>query len=138
MKFGISGNLAKTFQAHALTPVLALAGLLLGIAAVLITPREEEPQIAVTMADVIVAYPGANARDVEALVATPLERVLSEIEDVKHVYSASRTGMAVVTVEFKVGVPRQTALVRLLRTSCRRVLVSSNHWYARSVSTMYQ
>ena len=113
MKFGISGNLAKTFQAHALTPVLALAGLLLGIAAVLITPREEEPQIAVTMADVIVAYPGASARDVEALVATPLERVLSEIEDVKHVYSASRTGMAVVTVEFNVGVPRQTALVRL-------------------------
>lgn len=113
MKFGISGTLAKTFQTHALTPVLALAGLLLGIAAVLITPREEEPQINVTMADVIVAFPGANARDVEALVATPLERVLSELEEVKHVYSASRTGMAVVTVEFEVGVPRQTALVRL-------------------------
>ena len=113
MKFGISGTLAKTFQAHTLTPVLALAGLLLGIAAVFITPREEEPQINVTMADVIVPFPGANARDVEALVATPLERVLSELEEVKHVYSASRTGVAVVTVEFEVGVPRQTALVRL-------------------------
>ena len=113
MRLGISGWLARTFQAHALTPVLALAGLLLGIAAVLITPREEEPQIDVTMADVIVAFPGASARDVETLVAAPLERVLSEIEGVKHVYSASRTGMAVVTVEFRVGVPRQAALVRL-------------------------
>lgn len=113
MRMGISGYLARTFQNHALTPVLALAGLLLGVAAVLITPREEEPQIDVTMADVIVAFPGAPARDVAALVSTPLERVLSEIEGVKHVYSASRTGMAVVTVEFLVGVPRQDALVRL-------------------------
>ncbi len=113
MRLGISGRLARTFQAHALTPVLAIAGLLLGLAAVLITPREEEPQIDVTMADVIVAFPGASARDVEALVAEPLERVLSEIEDVKHVYSASRTGVAVATVQFDVGVPRQDALVRL-------------------------
>ncbi len=113
MRPGISGWLARTFQAHALTPVLALAGLVLGIAAVLITPREEEPQIDVTMADVIVAFPGAPARDVETLVATPLERVLSEIEGVKHVYSASRTGVAVVTVEYRVGVPRRDALVRL-------------------------
>ncbi|MEJ5209306.1 efflux RND transporter permease subunit [Denitratimonas sp. CY0512] len=113
MRFGISGRLARTFQNHALTPVLAIAGLLLGIAAVLITPREEEPQIDVTMADVIVAFPGAPARDVESLVATPLERVLAEIEGIKHVYSASRTGVAVVTVEFQVGVPRQDALVRL-------------------------
>ena len=113
MKFGIAGRLAKTFQAHTLTPVLAIAGLLLGLAAVLITPREEEPQINVTMADVIVAFPGASARDVEALVAAPLERVLAEIKDVKHVYSASRTGLAVVTVEYQVGVPRQAALVRL-------------------------
>ncbi|HET9049466.1 MAG TPA: efflux RND transporter permease subunit [Chiayiivirga sp.] len=113
MRLGISGRLAKTFQAHALTPVLALAGLLLGFAAVMITPREEEPQIDVTMANVIVPFPGASARDVEHLVATPLERVLSEIEGTKHVHSLSRTGMAVVTVEFEVGVPRQAALVRL-------------------------
>ena len=99
MRLGISGRLAHTFQAHALSPVLALAGLLLGFAAILITPREEEPQIDATMADVIVAFPGASARDVETLVAEPLERVLSEIKDTKHVYSNSRTGMAVVTVE---------------------------------------
>ncbi len=113
MRLGISGRLARTFQAHALTPVLALAGLLLGLAAVMITPREEEPQIDVTMANVIVPFPGASARDVETLVAKPMDRVLSEIEGVKHVYSVSRTGMAVATVEFEVGVPRQAALVRL-------------------------
>jgi len=113
MRLGISGRLAQAFQAHALTPVLALAGLLLGLAAIAITPREEEPQIDATMADVIVPFPGAGARDVERLVAEPLERVLSEIEETKHVYSASRTGMAVVTVEFQVGVPRRDALVRL-------------------------
>ncbi len=110
---GISGRLAGAFQANPLTPVLALAGLLLGLAAVLITPREEEPQIDVTMANVFVPFPGAPAADVENLVAFPLEQVLSEIEGVKHVYSTSRAGMAAFTVEFTVGVPRQDALVRL-------------------------
>ena len=98
MRLGISGRLAKPFQGHALTPVLALAGLLLGLAAVMITPREEEPQIDVTMANVIVPFPGASARDVETLVAKPMDRVLSEIDGVKHVYSVSRTGMALATL----------------------------------------
>jgi multidrug efflux pump subunit AcrB len=110
---GISGRLARAFQANPLTPVLALAGLLLGLAAVLITPREEEPQIDVTMANVFVPFAGAPAVDVENLVTFPLEQVLSEIEGVKHVYSVSRPGMAAITVEFTVGVPRQEALVRL-------------------------
>ncbi|MEB0160991.1 efflux RND transporter permease subunit, partial [Pseudomonas sp. AH2 (2023)] len=62
---------------------------------------------------VIVPFEGASARDVEQLVATPLEQKLSEVEGVKHVYSISRPGMAVITVEFTVGVERQPALVRL-------------------------
>ncbi|MFX9321678.1 efflux RND transporter permease subunit, partial [Acinetobacter baumannii] len=95
------------------TPILALMGLLLGLVAVLITPREEEPQIAVTMANVFVPFPGAGARDVEQLVSTPLEQKLAEIEGVKHVYSVSRPGMAVLTVEYEVGVERQPAIVRL-------------------------
>ena len=126
MRLGISGRLAHTFQAHALSPVLALAGLLLGFAAILITPREEEPQIDATMADVIVAFPGASARDVETLVAEPLERVLSEIKGTKHVYSNSRTGMAVVTVEFQVGLARQDALLRLFDT----LTANANLWPA--------
>ena len=112
-RFGLSGRLAAAFQANPLTPILAILGLLLGLVAVMITPREEEPQIDVTMANVFVPFEGASARDVEQLVSTPLEQKLAEIEGVKHVYSTSRPGMAVLTVEFTVGVERQPAIVRL-------------------------
>ncbi len=112
-RLGLSGRLARAFQANPLTPVLALMGLILGLVAVLVTPREEEPQIDVTMANVFVPFPGASARDVEQLVSYPLEQKLSEIEGVKHVYSISRPGMAVLTVEYTVGVERQPAIVRL-------------------------
>lgn len=113
VRLGLSGRIARTFQDNPLTPILALLGLLLGLVAVAITPREEEPQIDVTMANVIVPFPGADARQVEQLVAYPLEQKLAEIEQVKHTYSTSRPGMAVLTVEFEVGVERQPALVRL-------------------------
>ncbi len=112
-RLGFSGRIAQAFQANPLTPILALMGLMLGLVAVLITPREEEPQIDVTMANVFVPFPGATARDVEQLVSYPLEQKLSEIEGVKHVYSISRPGMAVLTVEYTVGVERQPAIVRL-------------------------
>jgi multidrug efflux pump subunit AcrB len=112
-RLGFSGRVARAFQANPLTPILALMGLMLGLVAVLITPREEEPQIDVTMANVFVPFPGATARDVEQLVSYPLEQKLSEIEGVKHVYSISRPGMAVLTVEYTVGVERQPAIVRL-------------------------
>lgn len=112
-RFGLSGRLARAFQSNPLTPVLAVAGLLLGLFATLVTPREEEPQIDVTMANIIVPFTGAPAADVENLVSVPLEQVLSEIDGVKHVYSVSRAGSALITVEFAVGVPRQDALVRL-------------------------
>ncbi|MEZ5461997.1 efflux RND transporter permease subunit [Dokdonella sp.] len=112
-RLGFSGRIARTFQSSPLTPVLALAAILLGIAATLITPREEEPQIDVTMANVIVPFPGADVRDVENLVAFPLEQKLAEIDGVKHVYSLSRPGVAIFTVEYQVGIPRQTAIVRL-------------------------
>ena len=112
-RLGLSGRLAAAFQSNPLTPILAILGLLLGLVAVLITPREEEPQIDVTMANVFVPFAGASARDVEQLVSTPLEQKLLEIEGVKHVYSTSRPGLAVLTVEYTVGVDRQPAIVRL-------------------------
>ncbi|WP_449426613.1 efflux RND transporter permease subunit, partial [Rhodanobacter lindaniclasticus] len=112
-RLGFSGRIARAFQDSPLTPILAIAALLLGLVAVMITPREEEPQIDVTMANVMVPFPGADVRDVENLVAFPLEQKLAGIEGVKHVYSVSRPGMAVMTVEFRVGVPRQAAIVRL-------------------------
>ena len=110
---GLSGRVAHAFLDSPLTPILAIAALLLGLVAVLITPREEEPQIDVTMANVFVPFPGAAVEDVENLVAFPLEQTLAEIEGVRHVYSTSRPGTAVITVEFEVGVPRRDAIVRL-------------------------
>jgi multidrug efflux pump subunit AcrB len=113
---GISGRIAKTFQASQMTPLLALVALLLGFFAVLVTPREEEPQIDVTMADVFIPFPGASVMDVESLVATPAEQVLARIAGMDHVYSVSRPGMAVVTVQYEVGIKFQEAVVRLYDT----------------------
>ena len=115
-KLGASGRIAAFFQSAQITPLLALVALLLGAFAVLVTPREEEPQINVTMANVLIPFPGAAVRDVEQMVATPAEQVLSQIAGIEHVMSVSRPGMAVITVQFKVGVPRTEALVRLYDT----------------------
>ncbi|MCU0256469.1 MAG: efflux RND transporter permease subunit, partial [Vicinamibacterales bacterium] len=112
-RLGISGRLARLFLDSELTPLLGLTALLLGLFAVAVTPREEEPQINVTMANVIVPFPGASAAQVESLVATPMEKVLAEISGVKHIYSVSRPGAAVITVQFEVGEERTEAIVRL-------------------------
>ena len=113
---GISGRIAKYFQSAQLTPLLALVLFLMGVFAVLITPKEEEPQIDVTMANVFIPFPGASVRDVESLVATPAEQVVSRIAGIDHVYSVSKPGMAVLTAQFKVGVPHERALVLLYDT----------------------
>ena len=113
LALSISGRIAALFQSAQITPLLALVALLLGIFAVMVTPREEEPQINVTMANVLVPFPGAAVRDVEQMVAIPAEQVLSKIAGVEHVMSVSRPGVAVMTVQFKVGVSRTEALVRL-------------------------
>jgi multidrug efflux pump subunit AcrB len=110
---GISGRIAAAFQASRMTPLLALVAFLLGLFATLVTPREEEPQIDVTMADVLVAFPGASAEDVENLVARPAEQVLSRMHGVEHVYSMARPGMAIITVQFDVGLKYLDAVVRL-------------------------
>jgi multidrug efflux pump subunit AcrB len=110
---GLSGRIARAFQSARITPLLALAALLLGAFAVAVTPREEEPQIDVTMAQVIVPFPGASVRDVEQAVTVPAEQVLSQMAGVEHIASVSRPGLSIVTVQFKVGVPRTEALVRL-------------------------
>ncbi|MDD4946265.1 MAG: efflux RND transporter permease subunit [Gallionella sp.] len=110
---GISGRIAKLFLHSQMTPLLALVAVLLGLFAVMVTPREEEPQINVTMANVLIAYPGASAEDVAQTVATPAEQVLSQIAGVDHVYSVAQPGMAVITVQFKVGEEHIPSLVKL-------------------------
>ena len=112
-RLGISGSTARAFLVSEITPLLALVGFLLGVFAVLITPREEEPQINVTFANVFIAFPGASAKEVEDLVTSPAEQILSELEGLKHIYSVSRPGMSVLTVQFKVGEDRTQAIVRL-------------------------
>ncbi|MFS8084432.1 MAG: efflux RND transporter permease subunit, partial [Acidobacteriota bacterium] len=115
-QLGVSGRIAAFFQTAQITPLLAIVALLLGLFAVLVTPREEEPQINVTMANVLIPFPGASAKDVEQMVAVPAEQVLAQIVGIEHVMSVSRGGLAVITVQFKVGVPRTEALVRLYDT----------------------
>ena len=110
---GISGRIAAFFQTAQITPLLALVALLLGAYAVLVTPREEEPQIDVTMANVIIPFPGASAKDVEQMVAAPAEQVLAQMSGLEDVMTVSRPGVAMVTLQFEVGVTRTEALVRL-------------------------
>jgi len=112
-RLGLSGSVAQRFQATQITPLLAWVGLLLGVFAVLVTPREEEPQINVTFANVFIPFPGASAGEVESLVASPAEQVLDEIEGIEHVYSTSMPGMAILTVQYLVGEDRTDAIVRL-------------------------
>jgi multidrug efflux pump subunit AcrB len=110
---GAAGRLARAFLHNQLTPLLAVAALVLGAFAVWVTPREEEPQIDVTFANIYVPFPGASAQQVESLVVSPMERVLGEIVGLKHIYSVSRPGLGLLTVQFEVGEKRTDAVVRL-------------------------
>lgn len=122
-ELGLSGRIARKFLHSPITPLLALLGLLLGIAAILITPKEEEPQIEVTFADIYIPFPGASPKEVEQLVTLPAEQVLSEMKDIDTMYSFSQPGGAMLIVAFKVGKPRQQALVDLYNQ-----LASNRDW----------
>jgi multidrug efflux pump subunit AcrB len=125
---GISGKLAQFFQNNKLTPLLALTALLLGLFAILVTPREEEPQIDVTIANVFVPFPGASPQQVESLVSTPLEQILDEIQGIKHVYSISRPELAIFTVQFEVGENPNDTILRLYNK-----LYSNADWHPPNV-----
>jgi len=125
---GISGRIAKQFQDTEITPLLALIGLLLGLFAVLVTPREEEPQIDVTFANIFIAYPGASAGEVERLVSTPAEQIISEITGLEHIYSVSKPGMSILTAQFEVGESRTEAIVRLYNK-----IYSNSDWLPKNL-----
>jgi multidrug efflux pump subunit AcrB len=128
---GISGRIARAAQDSPLTPLAALVAVLLGLFAILATPREEEPQIDVTMVDVFVPFPGAAVHDVESLVTIPAEQVLAQMAGIEHVHSVSRPGGALVTVQFKVGVPRTEAIVLV-----RDTLASHRVWVATDLGVL--
>ncbi len=110
---GVMTRLAATFIDSRLTPLLVVAMILIGVFAVVLTPREEEPQIVVPMIDVMVAMPGADPAEVENLVTKPLERKIWEIEGVEYVYSSSYPGYAMVTARYYVGTDMEEAVTRI-------------------------
>ncbi|MCM2322293.1 MAG: efflux RND transporter permease subunit [Oligoflexia bacterium] len=110
---GFAGKLAQLFIDSKLTPVIAIASILLGIGAVWLTPKEEEPQISVPMVDVTTLDPGATAHEVERRVTEPIERALWGIAGVEYVYSSSSPGASLVTVRFRVGEPLESSLVKI-------------------------
>jgi multidrug efflux pump subunit AcrB len=112
-KLNISGRIADSFQHSAITPLLAIIGLLLGFFAIIVTPKEEEPQIDVTFADIFVPFPGATPKEVENLVTIPLEQVISEIQGIDITYSYSQPDGAIIIVVFEVGKQRNDAIVNL-------------------------
>ncbi|HEY6877339.1 MAG TPA: efflux RND transporter permease subunit [Polyangiales bacterium] len=110
---GLAGVLARAFVDSKLTPLLIITSVLLGLLAIVLLPREEEPQIKVPMADVMVSMEGASAKEVESRVAAPLERLLWEIPGVEYVYSTSQPARAMTIVRFKVGEDVERSLVKL-------------------------
>ena len=112
-RLGISGRIAAFFIGSKLTPLIMAGALLLGVFAVIATPREEEPQIVVPMADVWLPFPGASAKIVEEQLTKPFERKISEIKAVEYVYSISRPGGALIIVRFYVGQQMEQSLVDL-------------------------
>jgi multidrug efflux pump subunit AcrB len=114
-KHGFTNAIVRTFLGSNLSVVLVLLAAAVGVTALWVTPREEDPQIVVPLADVYINFPGHSAEEVEQLVATPLERLLYEIDGVEYVYSMSRDEQAIITVRFYVGEDRERSLVKLYK-----------------------
>ncbi|MEZ6124473.1 MAG: efflux RND transporter permease subunit [Planctomycetaceae bacterium] len=111
----VLSGVVRIFLQSNLSIILIIFSMILGVAALLVTPREEDPQIVVPLADIYVSFPGHSASEVEQLVSTPLERVLYQIDGVEYVYSMSRENQAIITVRFFVGQDRERSLVKLFK-----------------------
>jgi multidrug efflux pump subunit AcrB len=112
-ELGIAGRLAHSFLNSKLTPLFVAASLALGIFAIAIIPREEEPQILVPMLDITTAMPGASPAEVEQRVTLPIENLVHQISGVEYVYSTSAPGQSLVIVRFLVGTPQEDALIKV-------------------------
>ena len=110
---GFAGGLARAFIDSKLTPLGIIASLLLGFLAIVLLPREEEPQIKVPMIDVLVAMPGATPKEVEEQLSIPMEKLLYELPGVEYIYSTSMPGKSLLVVRFYVGENLETSIVRL-------------------------
>jgi multidrug efflux pump subunit AcrB len=112
-EIGLAGKVARAFIGSKLTSLIVVASILLGLGAVVMLPREEEPQIIVPMIDVFVQMPGTSAKEVEERVTKPMEKLLWEVPGVEYIYSTSSPGMAMAVVRFYVGQNEEDAIVRL-------------------------
>lgn len=110
---GFAGRLAATFINSKLTPLSIFASILLGVLAIVMLPREEEPQIKVPMIDVMVSMPGATPKEVEQRLSIPMEKLLYELPGVEYIYSTSMPGKSLLVVRFYVGEDLETSIVRL-------------------------
>ena len=132
----LTQRIVEVFLRGNLSVMFILISLLAGAVALLVTPREEEPQIVVPLADVYVQVPGASAEEVERQVATRLEKLLYQIDGVEYVYSMSRPGLAVVTVRFYVGENRENSLVKIynkIQSNIDQVPVSVAGWVVKPI-----
>lgn len=111
-KLGVAGKVAHYFIQSKLTPLIIVASLLLGAFAVVMLPREEEPQIKVPMVDVFVSAPGLSAKEIEKRVTTPMEKLLWEIPGVEYVYSTSSPGQSMVIVRYYVGEDEEDSILK--------------------------
>ncbi|MFL5308110.1 MAG: efflux RND transporter permease subunit [Polyangia bacterium] len=112
-RLGLAGTIAQAFIGSTLTPLLVIGAVLLGILAIVVLPREEEPQIKVPVVDILVSLPGATAAEVESRVSSPVERLMWELPGVEYVYSTSQPGQSLVVVRFHVGDDPERSLVKL-------------------------
>jgi len=129
-------RIVSTFLGSQLSIILILVALCLGAFAIYITPKEEEPQIVVPMADIYVNAPGASPQEIEKLVATPLEQILWEIDGVEYVYSTATREKAVVTVRFFVGEDRENSILKLhnkIQMSLDRVPPIVTDWLVKPI-----
>jgi multidrug efflux pump subunit AcrB len=110
---GLAGRLAKAFLNSKLTPLIVVTSLAIGIFAVAVIPREEDPQILVPMLDITTALPGASPAEVEKRVSSPIENLVHQISGVEYVYSTSSPGQSLVIVRFLVGTPQEDALIKV-------------------------
>ena len=110
---GFAGRLASIFIDSKLTLITIIASLLLGLLALFLLPREEEPQIKVPMIDVLVSMPGATPKEVEERVSIPMEKLLYELPGIEYIYSTSMPGQAMLVARFYVGENLENAIVRL-------------------------
>jgi multidrug efflux pump subunit AcrB len=133
---GFSASIVSLFLQGPLPVLVILLSLIAGGVALLFTPREEEPQIVVPLADVFISAPGLSAEQVERQVSTPLEKLLSQIDGVEYVYSMSREGSSVVTVRFYVGERREDSLVKIynkIQSNTDKVPPSVAGWVVKPV-----